>query len=252
MDDEGDAGMGGSRRSGCGEGLVGMAAAAPVGAVGQVQGGGRACVGRIGEGDWTWHIAMSPMVPLYWRAAPAQRGRPRPRSRPRSGPRAGVLLPGRGRGRAAVVSSIARHRRRAGQQVRIRCGPGCPAPPRSSSSCNPRVPSGSRPMHGRGGSPAGRSTKRPGPSDPPGERNARHDHAGPSGCRRMLPQTADTHRSEREEKRRKKLSRCRSRRSYRRRVTAWCRLARIGAICAPVRLADARTPVASSGRDHRG
>ena len=79
----------------------------------------------------TWHIAIPPTVPLYWRAAPAQlprtsRRRSRPRSAPRR-PRPG-LRKGAPAAQSAAASSICWSSQRArDSRCCIRYGLACPA-----------------------------------------------------------------------------------------------------------------------------
>ena len=129
----------------------------------------------------TWHRAIPPRVPLYWRAAPAQSAgglgvgglvhdqhhvarRPGLRSgaRPPSPRRRRASAAHRsGRGTAGAASGAVRGARR-------------PRP--WSSSCDPPAPSAGRaPCRGRsGGSPAGRSTARPAPAGHRAGPRARH------------------------------------------------------------------------------
>ena len=129
----------------------------------------------------TWHIAIPPRVPLYWRAAPAQSAGGlgvaglvhdqhhvtgvlacgKAPGRPVRGGVQHPLVIARGRGTAGAASGT---------------GPGARRPRPWSSSCDPRVPpAGRSPCRGRSdGSPAGRSTARPAPSGHRAGRHARH------------------------------------------------------------------------------
>ena len=77
----------------------------------------------------TWHIAMSPIVPLYWRDAPAQSADDFASAVSSTIRTASPMSPARWpAAQAAAVSSICPSSQRArDSRCCIRCGPGCPA-----------------------------------------------------------------------------------------------------------------------------